>query len=324
MRILTCLLGLILTPCYASAEAVVTGEIKSMGTVFTVTVRSANPHQVESDIRNAAAILNALDHRLSEWKADSPITSLNRRAGSGVPVSLPTDVYALIATAQTLSAATSGAFDITWAALWAEWRLDEKWVPPDPKQVQRKASLVDYRKLRLYPESRSAALTLPDMAVGLGAIGKGYALDVLQEYFRRSGYSAFLLNAGGQVYAAGEKSPGVPWSIGIQAPRGKRGELVTNVKLRDESISTSGDYEKFMIRGGKRFHHILDPRSGYPATRSQSATVVMVDPTLADAYSTACFVLGREQCLVLAHQQGFDVFFIDDQGDVTRSGRFED
>ena len=136
------------------------------------------------------------------------------------------------------------------------------------------------------------------MRIGVGGIAKGHALDLAVAELRRSGADSFTLTAGGQVYAAGTKE-GRPWRIGVRDPRSAPEDFFAILEVSDLSVSTSGDYERFFEQDGVRYHHILDPRTGWPAKGLRSATVVSADAALADALSTAVMVLGKEEGLAL-------------------------
>jgi thiamine biosynthesis lipoprotein len=230
-------------------------------------------------------------------------------------VRLPEDLLDLLETSKRISAETDGAFDVTWAALWGLWRFDGSERVPTREEVATKLALVGWRDLEIDRPAGTAYLRREGMAVGLGAIGKGYALDLCARELRSRGYADFLLYAGGQVYAAGQKPVG-PWQIGVQDPRGPPGEFFATLSLRDASASSSGDYERFFIKDGVLYHHIIDLRTGYPARASRSATVLAKDATWADALSTTCFILGPERALALAHRLHFEVLLVDAAGRV--------
>lgn len=244
------------------------------------------------------AIFRRVDAEMSEWKETSPLSAVNELAGRE-PVPVPPDLFNLLELGVRLGVLTDGAFDVTWAALWGLWdfRADEPVVPGEAEIAERVA-LVDYRELVLDREAGTAFLPREGMLVGLGGIAKGRALDLAAAELRRRGVESFLLSAGGQVYAGGLRGDR-PWRIGIRDPRGPAEDFFASLDVVNASVSTSGDYERFFVVDGRRYHHILDPRTGRPARGLRSVTIVSGDATLADALSTAVLVLGLEAGLEL-------------------------
>ena len=151
------------------------------------------------------------------------------------------------------------------------------------------------------------------MKIGLGGIAKGYALDRAAELLRAHGVRDFLILGGGQVMAGGHKD-GKPWRVGIRDPRGEPEDYFATLDVTDASTSTSGDYERYFVLDGVRYHHILDPRTGMPSKGLRSVTTVSPDATLADALSTAIMVLGAERGLALAESLGVGAVLVDNAG----------
>jgi thiamine biosynthesis lipoprotein len=166
------------------------------------------------------------------------------------------------------------------------------------------------------------------MAIGLGGIAKGFALERAAAALRERRLESFLLVSGGQVYAAGSRTGregARPWRVGIREPRGGPEDLFARLELRDGSASTSGDYESYFVAGGVRYHHLLDPRTGRPARGLRSATVVAADAVLADALSTGIFVMGPEAGLALAERlEGVEAVLVDDDGHVLVTSGLEE
>jgi thiamine biosynthesis lipoprotein len=262
------------------------------------------------------SLFRELEETMSEWKESSPLASVNREAG-GAPVEVPAELFGVLSRGKEIGAMTGGAFDITWAALWGLWDFKaENPVVPDPQEIRRRTALVDYRRLELDPEARTARLARPGMLVGLGGIVKGYALDRGASLLLKRGYRDFMIVAGGQVWVQGERD-GRPWRVGIRDPRGVPEDYFALLEVSDTSVSTSGDYESYFILDGVLYHHILDPRTGRPARGLRSATVVAPEGILADALSTAFMVLGRDRSLALADSlPGVEAVLVDSTGGV--------
>lgn len=307
----------------ASSPEYVSFEGEAMATRWRLTL-PAGP-QAEAAAREVFALFADIDAGMSEWKESSPLAAVNRAAG-GEAVAVPADLLAVIRRSLEIGEATGGAFDITWAALWGLWTFRAP-APrvPDPAEIARRTALVDYRRVEIDEAAGTVRLPRAGMKIGLGGIAKGWALDRAAERLRRRGVTSFLLQGGGQVLAGGGRRTGGgerPWRVGIRDPRGGPEDVFAEVEIRDASASTSGDYESFFIIDGVRYHHILDPRTGWPARGLSSATVISPDATLADALSTALMVLGPERGLALAEEMPeVEAVLVDGAGEVlTTSG----
>jgi thiamine biosynthesis lipoprotein len=237
-------------------------------------------------------------------------------AAGGDPVRVPPALLAVVRRGVELGAATEGAFDPSWAALWGLWdfRAQRPRVP-SADEVARRAALVDYRQVELDEVAGTLRLPRAGMKIGLGGIAKGYALDRAGELLVRRGVRDFLLVAGGQVLARGSRG-GRPWQVGVRDPRGAAGDWFAVLSPGAGSVSTSGDYESWFESGGERYHHILDPHTGWPSRGLRSATVVCSEATLADALSTALMVLGPQRGLDTARRLGVEALLVDEEGRV--------
>jgi len=261
------------------------------------------------------ALFRRLDAELSEWQAGSPLTAVNRAAG-GAPVVVPQELFDLLARSLELGRETGGAFDVAWAALWGLWdfRAASPRVPTD-EEIAARLPLVDFRRVVLDPAARTVFLPARGMKLGLGAIGKGYALARAAELLEARGFHDFLVLGGGQVVARGRRGER-PWRVGVRDPRGERDDIFARLDLGDASLSTSADNESYFVADGVRYHHILDPRTGKPSRGLRSATVLHRDATLADALSTALMVLGEEQGFAVVRRLGGEAVTVDEEGGV--------
>jgi len=297
-----------------------TFEGEAMATRWQLTL--PDRPEAEAAARASFELLVRLDAELSEWQEGSPLTAVNRAAGAA-PVEVPDDLYELLERSVELGRTTDGAFDVTWAALWGTWDFRAP-VPrlPDPAEIAARVARVDYRRLVLDPAARTAFLPEAGMVAGLGAIGKGYALDRVAQELARRGFGDFLLVGGGQVLARGRHGDR-PWRVGLRDPRGGPEELFARLELGDGSLSTSADNESYFELDGVRYHHVLDPRTGWPARGLRSATVLHPEGTVADALSTAVLVLGAERGLEVARRLGAEAVLVDERGAVVATAGVE-
>jgi FAD:protein FMN transferase len=223
-----------------------------------------------------------------------------------------------------IAGASGGAFDITVGVFKGLWKFDEDRDGSLPARaaVQARLSLVDYRGLVLDPARNTARLTKKGQSINLGGIAKGLIVDRAVAKLRASGLTDFVVRAGGDLYAAGRRLDR-PWRVGIQDPRaggGKERSADTSfalVSLENSAFNTSGDYERFVLKDGKRHHHILDPRTGYPVTHTRSVTVLAPSSFLADTLDTAVFVLGAEKGMALVRSvPGAEAVIVDAKNQV--------
>lgn len=301
----------------------VTLSAESMGTLIQVTVPAGGALRPEEAAEIVFEVFREVDALASEWKEGSPLTAVNRAAG-GQAVAVPAELLTLVQRSLELGALTDGAFDITWAALWGVWDFKAE-APslPDPALLAERLALVDYRLVEVHAEAGTLRLPRAGMLIGMGGVAKGYALDKAGAALREAGVDSFHISAGGQILAGGlahhrGEAPR-PWRVGIRDPRGAPDDFFASVEATDVSVSTSGDYERYFMLDGVRYHHIIDLRTGQPSRRARSATVIAQDATLADAWSTALMVLGPEGLARLADAEGVEAVVVDDQGGVHRS-----
>lgn len=288
----------------------------SMGTLFTVMI--AEPiadDKAEALANKALKAIHRLDKKYSTYKSDSLLSKINANAGKPA-MKIDKETYDLIHFAKKISALSDGAFDITFHSFRSIWNLRAKpFQIPDKKIIAEKKKWINYKNIILTQEPYTIAITDAHTQIGLGAYVKGYAVDKAAESLYAHNISNFIINGGGDIYFSGTKY-GQPWKAGIQHPRKARGELLTTIdSSKNQAIVTSGDYEKFIMYNNQRYHHIIDPRSGYPARTSQSITVIHNSTMEADALATALFILGEAgSAKIRAHFPQAKILFIDNQG----------
>ncbi len=266
-----------------------------MSTVFRIQVDSP-PSNAENVIRQAFEEVERLETVLSEWREDSDISKVNSLAGKKA-VKVGDDTLRVVDAGMDVSMWSRGAFDLSWAALWGlyDFRPDSIKIPT-PEQVRPRLGLIDYKNIRVSKKYKTVFLKKRGMAIGTGGIAKGYALDHAGAILRGGGVDSYMIFGGGQVQVHGERD-GRPWRVGIQHPRDPSTYFAA-LESTGASFSTSGDYEHAVFDGaGNRWHHIIDTRTGRPADKSLSVTIMTSEGIYADALSTAAFVLGPEKAL---------------------------
>ena len=271
-----------------------------MGTELRVTVWSTDDAGAESAVGMVFSEFDRLDAMMSVWKDGSDILRLNAAAGErAVPVSPETREVLRIA--HQISEQTGGTFDVTFAALSGLWKFDYQDKDnsiPDRKEIDRRLPLVNYRDVVVDDTAGTAMLRRKGMRVNLGGIGKGYAVDRAVDILRRRGLHDFMIQAGGDMYVAGMRGDR-PWRLGIRDPRGPADKVFATLDLRDGTFSTSGDYERFFMKNGVRYHHIIDLRVGEPARLCRSVTLVTERAVVADALAKGVFILGPDEGMAL-------------------------
>lgn len=244
----------------------------------------------------------------------SDVCRINACAGKS-PVKVAADTMAMLELAKRYHRESGGAFDVTVGPLMELWGFGGKNPRlPRPERIEAALQLVDGRDLVLDARSGTAFLRREGMKIDLGAVAKGYATEKALAALAKRGVEKALIDAGGNIRVLGKNAHGAPWRIGIKDPR-RSGGIVAALGVEDLSAVTSGDYYRGFEAGGKRYHHILDPRTGYPAGHAMSATVLTKDAGLADILSTICFVLPPERALEFASRfKGVELFLVGADG----------
>lgn len=273
-----------------------------MGSELKLTAWTGNEPAAVAAFEEVFAEFDRLESLLSVWRDGSDLQRLNAAAGQH-PVPVSPETIEVLTVARQIGDWTEGKFDITFAALSDLWKFDHDQDDsiPSPADIQQRLPLIDYRQVEFDPAARTAFVRRTGMRVHFGGIGKGYAVDRAVAILRKRGLVDFMVQAGGDMYVAGRHGDRM-WRLGIQDPRGPGGSSFASVELSNATFSTSGDYERFFIKDGRRFHHILDPDRGEQATGCRSVTIVSDRAVLADGLSTGVFVLGPTKGMALVER----------------------
>ncbi|WP_026881504.1 FAD:protein FMN transferase [Clostridium akagii] len=256
--------------------------------------------------------LKRLEGLMSFYLSTSEISKLNLEAGKN-EVILDEETFEVIKKSKEYSELCHGTFDITAAALVKLWGIFSKNQRiPAKEEIENILHLINYKDIILNEEKKSAKLSKAGQKIDLGAIAKGYAADKIIEIYKKNAVKSAFINIGGNVLTLGNKPDNSPWLIGIQNPFEPRGKNIGVIKISDETVVTSGDYVRYFKENNIKYHHILDPNTGYPANSGIiSATIIGKNSMEADALSTGIFILGLIDGMELVEKtNGIDAIFI--------------
>ncbi len=282
------------------APHAVARTLNSMGSELQLTVWTADEATASGAFEAVFAEMQRLDDLMTTWREGSDIDRLNAAAGDQA-VQISSEVRDVLETARQLSDWTGGKFDVTFGVLSGLWKFDyqnKDNTIPDLQEVRRRLPLINYRDLEIDERAGTAFLKRKGMNANLGGIGKGYAVDHAAGILRRRGLRDFIVQFGGDMYVAGRRGDR-PWKLGIRDPRGPAEQIFASMELSDATFSTSGDYERFFIKDGRRYHHIIDPATGEPTQGCRSVTIVTDRAVIADGLSKGVFILGPEAGMAL-------------------------
>lgn len=281
-------LCLALSACAAQA-ARIDEQRPLMGTMVEVIAQGADEAALHAAVEGAYREMGRLSDMMSHYDPRSVVSAINDAAGEH-PVAVPPELMQVLEMAQRLSARTHGAFDVTVGGL-TGWRFrgDDPRMPTASETAARRR-LVDWRKLKLDPRAGTAFLERPGMRIDLGGIAKLYIIDAGARFLRARGVARALVNGGGDVACFGAS----PWRIGVRDPRSPE-KLLGVLELAHGIVASSGDYERGFERNGTRYHHILDPRTGYPARGPHGVTLLGERLESLDGLGVAIMVLGRRE-----------------------------
>lgn len=300
--------------CTKNKDAVYRKSRALMDTYVTISVVAGSGERAESAIDKAFLEIERFGHKVNFFSKDSEISLINREAGVK-EVRVSPETMDLIKRAVSIAGKTGGAFDPTIGSVMKLWDFHEGIKPPD-EEIRSALPLVNYRNVRIDEEKSTVFLEKKGMMLDLGGIAKGYAADLGVASLRKEGIASGIVAVAGDIRTFGLKPDGGLWNIGLRNPRQKdeSDELIARMHLGGKAISTAGDYERFFMADGKRYHHLLDPSTGYPADCCRSVSVVSDEGVLSDAFSTAVFILGPDRGLSLLRQMDLDAVVVDKEG----------
>jgi thiamine biosynthesis lipoprotein len=310
---------MVLSACSRNDEIFRESRI-AMDTLCTITVVSHSRAQAKRAINSGFSRIAQLEKLLNYFSEKSEVGMINRSSGN-VPVLVSKETIEIIDNAVKIAGDTGGAFDPTIGPLMKTWGFNlhtDEFSVPSEEDIKASIDLVDYKKIKVNNAGSEVFLEKEGMEIDLGGIAKGYAADKAVEAIREHGIRAALVTIAGDIKGYGKKPDGSTWKVGIQNPRPVDekhvilpDDVIASLDLNDRAVSTSGDYQRFFKEKGIRYHHILDPKTGFPASGVMSVTVIAPDGYLADGLSTGVFILGREKGLRLLESLGLSGVVVD-------------
>ena len=316
-------LFLILFTLSGIGQELVNKDTLFMGSSFQFTAVHDNPEIAWNSIVSGMEEVNRIEQLISSWKSSSETNLINKNAGIQ-PVKVSKELFDLIHRSKKVSSISNGYFDISFASLDKIWKFDgSDIVIPSEVDLKKSVEKIAYQNIVLDTEKQTVYLKEKGMKIGFGAIGKGYAADRAKAVMKKMGIASGVVNAGGDIISWGSKPDGNPWTIGIADPK-KKNSVISWLNISDKAVVTSGNYEKYVMIDGKRYCHIIDPKTGWPISGVSSVTVITQNAELADALSTTVFVLGKDEGLKLVnHLEGVECIIVSDDDEMYFSKNIE-
>ena len=294
-------------------------KFSKMGSSFEIIVVAKNKEIADGFISMAKNEISRIENLISSWDSNSETSKINQNAGVK-PIKVSKELWDLIERSQKLSQLTSGAFDISYAAVDKIWIFDggDSELPAEAVLKQSVAK-IGYKKIRLNQKDQTVFLSQAGMKIGFGAIGKGYAADRAKEILVAAGASGGIINASGDMNTWGTQADGSDWNVAIVNPLNSK-KVFSWFSIEQQAVVTSGNYERFTTIAGERYSHIIDPRTGMPAKGILSCTIFAPKAELADALATATFVMGTTAGIFLINQlPKVEVIIVDAMGKIHTS-----
>jgi thiamine biosynthesis lipoprotein len=289
-----------------------------MGTLVTITAVASDKDTANRAIQAGFDEIKRLERLLSTWRSNSELSHVNAEAGLQ-PVRVSPETLELVVRSMEMSQLTDGGFNIAVGPAMEAWSFTERQRIPSDEELQQLKPLVDWTNIQINNEAQTIFLPHKGMRVDIGGIGKGYAADRAVEEMKRAGAQSGVVALSGDIKTFGVLPERDGFPVGIKHPRDEE-TLIAVIDLKDEAISTAGDYERFFERDGVRYHHILDPQTLRPARGCQSVTVIAKEGAVADGLDTGIFVLGPTRGMELVERlPDVEAIIIDDEGRVTVS-----
>jgi thiamine biosynthesis lipoprotein len=288
--------------------------MKLMGNHFEMSVVARDEAWADECIEAGVAEIQRIERLLTTYSDDSETNRINRQAGIA-PVKVSQETFDIIDRSLRISRLTQGAFDITYGSVDKRlWNFDQDMTSlPDAATAGRMVRLINFRNVILNKADTTVFLKEEGMRIGFGGIGKGYAAERAKVAMRQKGVDSGIVNASGDLTVWGHQPDGKPWTIGIVNPNAA-GQVFSYLEVVNMAIATSGNYEKYVMIGGRRYSHTINPRTGLPVTGVKSVTILCPNAELADAMATPVMIMGIRAGLDMINQiKDIEAIIIDDQ-----------
>ncbi|WP_124066022.1 FAD:protein FMN transferase [Clostridium sp. E02] len=304
------LTALMLTGCKRKIEPITKSGFM-LNTFVTVTLYDKDDPEI---LKKSMDLCRSYENIFSTTIEGSEVYRINHRSKEATSIKVSPDVAALLSRGLYYSKVSNGDFDFTVEPLTSLWDFTaQNPVVPPQKDIEEAVKKVDYRKLKL--EDDTLTFLSPDTTIDFGAIAKGYIADRMKDYLQEQGVQSAVINLGGNVLCVGKKPDGSPFKIGLQKPYADRNETIETLIIDDMSVVSSGVYERHFVKAGINYHHILNPKSGYPYENGLvSVTIISKLSIDGDALSTTCFSMGLKKGMELINSMDdiYGVFITDD------------
>lgn len=304
-----------------SQPAVHKKAMKLMGNHFEISVVSDDEAWAHERIEAGVREIQRIEKLLTTFSDTSETSLINRNAGIA-PVPVCRETFDIIRRSIRLSGITQGAFDITYGSVDKRlWNFDTSMKAlPSRETAKKMVRLINYRNIVPDEEACTIFLRERGMRIGFGGIGKGYAAERAKEIMKSMGVDSGIVNASGDLTAWGNQPDGKPWTVGIVNPNATQ-QVFSWLRVSDMALATSGNYEKYVTIGGKKYSHTIDPRTGLPVTGIKSVTIISPNAELADAMATPVMIMGIRAGLDMINQiKDMEAILIDDNDKVYSSG----
>jgi len=306
-----------------NAQTVGVRDTILMGSKFKITLVDSDSISVEKNINKAIDEMIRIENLISDWKPTSQVSLVNQNAGIKA-IKVDREVFDLTKRAIYFSQLTDGAFDISFAAMDKIWKFDGSMEKiPTQEEISKAIEKIGYQNIILDEENSTIFLKKAGMKIGFGSTGKGYAAQKARTFMQDLGIQAGIIDASGDMTTWGNQPNGEPWKIGITNPF-NRHKMLDILSMKNAAVTTSGDYEKFILIDEVRYSHIINPKTGYPSTGLTGVTVIGTDAEMCNGFSTSIMVLGKEKGLNFINQQkDYAALLITDKGKIIRSKNYK-
>jgi len=284
-------------------------EIYSLGTLNQIKVYGKN---AEKAVKESIEKLCEIDNKMSSFKEHSEISKINKQAGIK-PQIVSKDTFYVIQKAIKYCSLSRGAFDITIGPVVSLWGIGKEGARiPAINEINETLKIVNYKNVVIDKNNSSIFLENEKQKIDVGGIAKGYAADELRNIILKNGIKSALINLGGNILVVGTKEDGTPWNVGIQDPLKMRGEFALTISVINKSVVTSGNYERYFYKDCKRYHHIINPSTGYPSESEIISATIISDYSIdGDGLSTGVYIMGIHNAIKLIEGiKGVDAIFI--------------